>query len=184
MTTSSQATVFYGLALQRLQAAPPPPTSSSWNFQHRTAPVQRNTVPQRPPSPVSIDEPAYRGFNGRGNEGGPRGYSGRYNQERGYGGSEYGNRCHGAREYGGRYQDYPRARENSLDNRDPRGRRYAGRLSGDRQNGRRYNRSYGRGPNYSCQDARGSRDSSLEPGGRMNGALEHDGSPHFRYNSR
>ena len=62
--------VFYGPTLQRLPAPPPPPTSSSWNFQHRTAPVQRNTTPQRPPSPVSIYASAYRGFNSRGDDGG------------------------------------------------------------------------------------------------------------------
>ena len=34
----------------------------------------------------------------------------------------------------------------------------------DRQNGRGYNRGYCRGPNYSNQDTRGSRESSGEPG--------------------
>ena len=72
--------VFYGPTLQRLPAPPPPPTSSSWNFQHRTAPVQLNTTPQRPPSPLSIDASTYRDFNGRGDDGGPRWYSGRYNR--------------------------------------------------------------------------------------------------------
>ena len=47
-----------------------------------------------------------------------------------------------------------------------------------------YNRGYGRSPNYSNQDNRGSRESSGEPGGRMNGALEHEGRPPFRYGSR
>ena len=38
-----------------------------------------------------------------------------------------------------------------------------------------YSRGYARGPNYSDQDVRGSRYSRVEPGGQMNGALEHDG---------
>ena len=71
----------------------------------------------------------------------------------------------------------------SADDREPRGNGYAGRSYGDRQSGRGYNRGYGRGPNYGDQDARRIRDSSVEPGGRMNGAMEHDGRPPFRYNS-
>ena len=35
--------------------------------------MQRNATAKRPPSPVSIDASAYRGFNGRGDDGGPRG---------------------------------------------------------------------------------------------------------------
>ena len=54
----------------------------------------------------------------------------------------------------------------------------------DRQNGRGYNRGYGLDPSYGNQDTRGSRESSGEPRGRMNGALEHEGRPPFRYNSR
>ena len=57
--------------------------------------MQRNATPQRPPSPVSIDASAYRGFNGRGEDRGPRGYSWRYNRGRGYGGGDYGNRGYG-----------------------------------------------------------------------------------------
>ena len=176
--------VFYGPTLQRLPAPPPPPSSSSWNFQHRTAPVQRNTTPQRPPSPESTDEPAYRGFNSRGNDGGPRGYRGRYIRGRVYGSRGYANRGYGGRGYDDRDQDYPRNREDSTDDREPRGRGYAGRSFGNRQNGRGYNRGYGRGHSYGYQDASGSRDSSVEPVGLMNGALEHEGRPPFRYNSR
>ena len=146
--------------------------------------MQRNTTPQRPPSPVSIDASAYRGFNGRGDDGGPRGYSGRYKRWRGYGGREYGNRGYGGRGYDDRDRDYSRTREESPSDREPRGRGYAGRTFGDRQNGRGYNRGYGRGPSYGNQDARGSHKSSGEPGGRMNGALEHEWRPPFRYNSR
>ena len=46
-----------------------------------------------------------------------------------------------------------------------------------------YNRGYGLGPSYSDHDARGSLDSSVEPGRRVNGAYEFDGRPPFRYNS-
>ena len=112
------------------------------------------------------------------------GYSRRYNRWRGYGGREYGNRGYGGRGYDDRDRDYSRTREESPGDREPRGRRYAVRTFGDRQNGRGHNRGYGLAHSYGNQDARGSRDSSGEPGGRMNGALEHGVRPHFRYNSR
>ena len=111
--------VFYGPTLQRLPAPPPPPTSSSWTFQHRTATVQRNATAQRPQSPVSIDASAYRGFNGRGDDGGPRWYSGRYNRGRGYGGREYANRGYGGRGYYHRDPYYPNVREESPSDREP-----------------------------------------------------------------
>ena len=56
--------------------------------------------------------------------------------------------------------DYPRALEDGPSDREPRGRMFAGRTFGDRQNGRGYNRGYGRGPNYGNQDARVRRASS------------------------
>ena len=86
--------------------------------------------------------------------------------------------------YSYRDPDYPIAREDSPSDREPRGRGYDRRTFGDRLNGRGCNRGYGRGPIYGNPDARGSRDSSAEPGGRMNVALEHEWRPPFRYNSR
>ena len=91
----------------------------------------------------------HRWFSGRGNYGGPRGCSERYNRGRGHGGREYGNQGYRARRYGDRDQDYHRSLENSSDDREPICLVYTGRSYGDRQNCRGDNRGYGRGTNYS-----------------------------------
>ena len=71
--------------------------------------------------PVSIDDPAHRGFSGRENDGGPSGYSGRYKCGSGHGGREYGNMSYGARWYGDKDRYGPKFREDSLNDRNPRG---------------------------------------------------------------
>ena len=59
--------------------------------------------------------------------------------------------------------------------------REAGCTTGDRMEIGKMARctGYDRGPNYSDQDARGSRDSSVEHGGQINIASEQDERPNF-----